>query len=134
MKGKRVPPHVVETRARDYIRNQIDNFYKNGDALFRELTERDYGIDAVIELFDNGNPTGKFALLQIKSTEKTIKPLKTCNCVSCKISVSNAQYALQNNIPVMLIYVTLSKPKGFYFISIHDALHGNQKSSIHNKV
>lgn len=114
--------HAIETRSRDSIRSQIDSYYKNGDALFRELSERDYGIDAVIELFDQGIPTGKFSLIQIKGTEKTIQPLKKGNCVSCQISSSNAMYAIQKHIPVFLIYTSITKSKGFYFVNIQKAL------------
>lgn len=118
----RTNAHVIETKTRDFIRNKIDNYYENGDALFREVTERDYGIDALIELFDNEIPTGMIALLQIKGTEKTIVPLKEENSISCSISASNFRYALQCNIPVILIYATLSKPNGFYYMRIQDAI------------
>ena len=50
----RSKPHVIETKSRDYLRSKIDDFYENGDALFREISERDYGVDAIIELFENG--------------------------------------------------------------------------------
>lgn len=36
----RVSSHAIETIARDYVRSEINRFYDNGDALFRELTER----------------------------------------------------------------------------------------------
>ena len=54
----RISSHIIETKTRDYIRSVIDNYYENGDALFRELSERDYGIDGLIELFCDGDPTG----------------------------------------------------------------------------
>ena len=120
--AERVSSHVIETKARDIVRKQIDDFYANGDALFREITERDYGIDAVVELFDKGNPTGMIGLLQIKGTERTIVPSKDNLFVSCPISVSNALYALQNNIPVLLIYVCISKPCYFYYGKIQNMI------------
>jgi hypothetical protein len=125
--------HVIETRTRDLIRTKIDDYYENGDALFRELSERDYGIDAVIELFDNTNPTGMIALLQIKGTEKTIVPLKEEKAVSCSMSASNFRYALQSNIPVILIYATLSKPKGFYYMRIQDAVNEDLLAKSNNQ-
>jgi hypothetical protein len=114
--------HFIETRTRDFIRSLIDSYYDNGDALFREMSERDYGIDAMVELFNRGTPTGMIALLQIKGTQNTIVPLKREKSVSCAISSSNFNYALQQNIPVLLVYVTLSKPKGFYYIRIQDVV------------
>ena len=77
----RIPSHVIETKTRDYIRSVIDKYYENGDALFRELSERDYGIDGLIELFREGDPTGQIALVQIKGTSNTIQPLKNKDVV-----------------------------------------------------
>lgn len=87
----RVNTHIIETRSKDHIRKVINS---TGMALFRDITERDYGIDAIIELFDDGSPTGKIALVQIKGTEKNIVPLKRSNAISCRISSSNACYKI----------------------------------------
>lgn len=126
----RTSSHVIETKTRDYIRSVIDNYYENGDALFRELSERDYGIDGLIELFHDGNPTGQIALVQIKGTSNTIQPLKKKNVVSCSISTTNAKYARQNNIPILLLYATITKPYGFYYIDINDAVNNMDCSKI----
>lgn len=61
--------HVRETKSRDMVRGLINSFYANGDALVREWAERDYGIDFVLELFEDGVPSGKIAFLQIKGTD-----------------------------------------------------------------
>lgn len=129
----RIPAHVIETRTKDYVRGIINNYYENGDALFRELSERDYGIDGLIELFCNGVPTGQVALIQIKGTEKTIQPLKRKNVVSCNISTSNAKYALQNNVPVLLVYASMSKPQGFYYIDINNAIKNEDISKLNEQ-
>lgn len=126
----RISSHVIETKTRDYIRSVIDNYYENGDALFRELSERDYGIDGLIELFREGDPTGQIALVQIKGTSNTIQPLKNKDVVSCSISSSNAKYARQNNIPILLLYATITKPCGFYYIDVNDAVSNMDYSKI----
>ena len=126
----RISSHVIETKTRDYIRSVIDNYYENGDALFRELSERDYGIDGLIELFREGDPTGQIALVQIKGTSNTIQPLKSKDVVSCSISSSNAKYARQNNIPILLLYATITKPCGFYYIDVNDAVSNMDYSKI----
>ncbi len=64
--------HVIET----CVRSRIDGFGDYGDYLYRELSERDYGVDAIIECFEDGIPTGKIGFLQIKGTSKEIAPLK----------------------------------------------------------
>ena len=127
-KMSRISSHAVETKAVDSVRSKINSHYENGDALFRELTERDYGIDAVIELFNDGEPTGQFALIQIKGTQNAIIPLRQSECVSCRISSSNAKYSLQSNIPVFLIYLTVNKPDGFYYINLQGVFKGKKLS------
>ena len=121
MERARIGAHVIETKSQDAIRKKIDSFYSNGDALYREISGRDYGVDAILELFNNGNPTGMISLLQIKGTNNAIVPLKRTQEVSCKISSSNASYALQNRIPVILILVSC-EPFVFYYTKIQDVL------------
>lgn len=112
----RIYPHVVETKSKNCIRSRID---RKGDYLYRELTERDYGIDGIVECFENGVPTGKIAFVQIKGTSKTIIPQKNKPVVSCVgISKSNLQYAKQNRIPVILLYVSLQDPCPIYYADL----------------
>ncbi len=126
----RSTPHVIETKSRDFLRSKIDSFYENGDALFRELSERDYGVDAIIELFENGTPTGKIALVQLKASEKMIVPLKNSYDVSCRISSCSAKYAKQNTIPIIIIYAYIGKPSLFYFAKLQDIITDEQKRKI----
>lgn len=118
----RVSSHVTETKAINYVKTEITNYFENGDALYRDLSERDYGIDGLVELFDKGNPTGKIAFIQVKGTQAEIEPLKTKPVISCPISVPNAHYATQHVIPVFLIYVSLAKPKTLYFMNVQAAI------------
>lgn len=126
----RVSSHVIETKTRDLLRSKIDNFYNNGDALFRDVTERDYGIDAIIELFDQGTPTGMMALIQIKGSQNHIEQLKNDKEVSCEISTSSAHYAEQNRIPVILVYVYIGNPFYLYFAKLQDVITEEHKSKI----
>lgn len=128
-KVSRISSHAVETRSRDLVRSKIDN---TDNALFREITERDYGIDAVVELFEDGRVTGKFALIQIKGTDKKIVPLKRSNEVSCEITSSNASYATQNNIPVILIYASLNENGNFYFTNLQGIITDEHRQKINN--
>ncbi len=128
-KSQRITPHIVETRSRDNVRSLID---RDGTALLRDLTERDYGIDAIMELFDKGNVTGKFALLQLKGKEHKIIPLRNGTEVSCQISASNASYAFQQNIPVILIYASLEEKENFYYIELQKALTDDHLNKLEN--
>lgn len=118
----RTHSHLIETKSKDCVRSRINSFKDNGDCLFRELSERDYGIDALIECFDDGIPTGKIGFLQIKGTDAIISPLKRTPVIACgNISVSNLHYAEQNQIPVIVIYVSLKKARPMYYIDLREA-------------
>ena len=133
MEMQRISSHAVETRSCDIIKSKVNASFENGDLLYREITGRDYGIDGIIELFDDGNITGKFALAQVKGTSEKIVPLKkTPNYVSCNISASNARYAFQNRMPVILFYVSIKAPDCIYFMDIRQAISDEQREKINN--
>lgn len=127
--SSRVLAHIIEEQSKDHIRLKIN---ANGNAIFRELTGRDYGIDAIVELFDDGIPTGKIAFIQIKATSSSISPLsKTPNYISCpNISISNLNYSFQNNIPVILLYISLKGDKGFYYTTLNNNKDNDIKSKL----
>lgn len=114
----RISPHRIETQTCDIVRTIID---KDGVALYRDITGRDYGIDAIIEIFDDGRVTGKFALLQIKGKQRKIVPLKS-GVISCKITASNAEYAFQHNIPVVLVTTSLEEKENFYYVALQEVI------------
>ena len=127
--------HAKETKSRDMVRTKIDSFYENGDALFREWSERDYGIDAVVELFDNGCPTGMIAYIQIKGTNKKIEAIMRGQLkgkfVSCSdVSDSTLDYARQKRIPLILIYASLAEPKCFYYVDLQSQIDDIEKRRI----
>ena len=115
----RVSSQVIEGRSKTYVKQAVDDFYDNGDALLRTVSEPDYGVDAIIELFDNGIPTGKIAYVQIKGTAERISKLVNSDEVSCGgISKSNLYYTLQNRIPMILIYASISRTRDLYFLEM----------------
>lgn len=114
----RISPHYIETKSKDCVRNRINEFGDKGDYLFRELSERDYGIDGLIECFEDGNPTGKIGLLQIKETDSLISPLKTSNVISCGVSISNLFYVKQKRIPIIILYISLKEECPMYYADL----------------
>lgn len=115
----RTKSHIIETNSGDYFKTIIDSLYPNNDALVRQWTEKDYGIDFVVEFFNDGYPTGNIAYVQLKGTEEKIKKNKLSDYVSCpNVSLCSLEYAKQDKIPFILIYVSLAEPKEFYFIDI----------------
>lgn len=113
---QRISSHKIETMVKDNVRKIINS----GNCLFREVTERDYGVDAIIECFEEGKITGKIAFLQIKGKSGEIVSLKKRPVISCTISTSNAKYALQKNIPVLLVHASLDSENMFYYAILQD--------------
>lgn len=126
---RRITSHEIETRSKDIIRSLIN---ADDRGLFRELSERDYGIDAMVEVFENGCITGKFAMLQCKGKEDDIVPLKTePDYVSCPgISASNISYINQDNVMVILVYGSIKDRDNFYYANLKEVLTEDQIESL----
>lgn len=45
--------------------SKCEYFFNNNKWLFREQPIHDYGIDAHVEVVDNGQPTGKLIAIQV---------------------------------------------------------------------
>lgn len=89
---------------------------KNLQWIFREQSITDVGIDAMIEQVENGDPTGKFIALQIKSGEGNfhISEKKLTHYVSG----IHYNYWLNLNIPLILI-AHLPKKEETYWLEIN---------------
>lgn len=116
--------HKTETATRLIFETAISAYSNQtlhiteGDLLFREPDERDYGVDGEVEVFNDEEVTGKLARIQLKGTEKEIVPLKTADFVSCPgVSKSSLGYCRTRNIPFILVYVS-KLDKKFYFCDL----------------
>ena len=127
----RIISHEIETVSKDNIRSIIN---ADGRGLFRELTERDYGIDAVVEIFDEGCITGKFGLIQCKGKGDPITPLiRFPDYVSCDgITRSNIQYLGQDNSAVILTYASIRDRNNFYYAELKDIITEEQLEAMNN--
>ncbi len=115
----KLAPFQIEGKSKNYVRTLIED---TGCAVFREITGKDMGIDALIEIWDNGSPTGKIALLQLKGTTLPIIPSVRTNMISHVISSNCAKYALQKNVPVLIIYMNVNNRNDFYYSDIQSAV------------
>ncbi len=71
------------------------------NCIFREQPTSDYGIDAQIELVNNGNPTGKLIGLQIKSGAGNFRETK--GSFYYYGEPRHLQYWLHHSLPVLII-------------------------------
>lgn len=131
---QRIDSHVIEEKAI----NNVRSIFAGSDFIFRNVEGRDYGVDAIIEYFESGFVTGKIAFVQIKGTSDKISPLKRwTNRISCSISTSNGRYALQKNIPVILVYNSLNSPESLFYECLQnsdislDKLNSQKSITIH---
>lgn len=115
----RISAHKIEEKSTDVVRMIVNQ----SDALFREWTRNDYGVDAVIEFFDREENrdyevvTGKICYVQIKGTEAfdDSKIVQRENGYAVAISSDCAKYSMQDNIPFFVILSSTKLEDGFYF-------------------
>jgi len=101
--------------------NKTENFFlEEFDWIFRDQPLVDVGVDAIVEIQENGNPTGQFLALQIKAGKSHLKHLKRepSNYVYYTSNI-HYNYWLKLNIP-MLFVVYLPNKKKLYWQYILD--------------
>ncbi|MGX9726861.1 MAG: DUF4365 domain-containing protein [Candidatus Electronema sp. VV] len=71
--------------------------------IFRQQPIADVGVDAIIEQCENGNPTGRFIAVQIKSGAGNFYISKNKNRITYDASHIHYNYWLGLNIPIILV-------------------------------
>lgn len=92
-------------------------FIREFDWIFREQPIVDVGIDALIEQSENGNPTGKFIALQIKSGKGNFSVSN--DKLTYYISNVHYNYWLNFDIPILLV-AHIPETDKTYWIEITD--------------
>ena len=112
--------HIIDTKAVKQVINSIPEY-----SVVRELTERDYGIDLMIEFFaihdskdkdghDQYDSTGYICFLQIKGTENKIKT-NANDTISYTIDKKALLYVEKFSTPFILTRVYTNQ-NSIYFI------------------
>lgn len=106
---KRHDNHIKETLSYKLFNASIPDRW-----MIRELSERDYGIDALIELVTIDNRvTGKLISIQLKSTENfKFNSLNKYSFYGVEKHTTN--YWLQSNIPTFIFIIDLNLERVFY--------------------
>jgi hypothetical protein len=118
----RTQTHIIDSMAVKAVMAHLPHHW-----VVRELTERDYGIDLMVEIFvpgfkdANGKDafasTGSVFHIQIKGTEEAIKPVRAGTINYC-IDKKSLSYVEKFGIPFFLFRVSVSDPQGIYFLWI----------------
>jgi hypothetical protein len=82
--------------------------------VIRDLSERDYGIDLMLEYFNDNNPTGQVVYFQCKGTKSTIEP--SGNVVKFQMPKKTLLYAELFPEPFFLVYTSTNKDGPVYFV------------------
>jgi len=112
----RTRQHVIETESRRIVASLLpaQRF------LERDQTERDYGIDLVVECFDNGEPTGLHLLLQIKGTDETPSD-NTSSGPAYDFAVTHLLRAARFVTPCLLVWCpVLARPPRFWYVWLQE--------------
>lgn len=103
---KRTNSHKVETESLNILKNKFGENW-----IFRNQTERDYGIDIQLERFEEDTPTGDLIYGQVKGTEAEFTGKEKLSGFPTK----TVNYANLFAIPFFLFYVS-TKSKAAKFV------------------
>ena len=118
---KRTSQHIKETASWKVLESKIPSNW-----IIRDLSERDYGIDAYIELVrEDGSVTGELCSIQLKGTDEikwhTDDALNGQASTFSGVSTTTVNYWMGLPVPVFLIVAELSEQRAF-FVSVKDQI------------
>jgi len=91
--------------------------------IFREQPIEDYGIDAHVEIVENGIATGELIALQIKSGSSWFKEKNNKNSIIFRDSFAHFNYWLRYSIPVIIVLYNPENEVAYWqVISKHSAI------------
>ena len=102
---KRVLSHEVDSEACKLVDRSFDKEWE-----IRELTGHDFGIDKMVEYFEDNVATGKTLLLQIKGTKDAIDE----GAPRFQMPVKTLRYSELFTTPFLLIYASLKDQSCYY--------------------
>jgi hypothetical protein len=114
----RADTHITESASRTVLADKAPKTW-----IIRELTERDYGVDAYIEICSKQNEvtvvTGDFFLAQLKGTETAIKwlndtPPKPRYFTFSGTEIATVNYWMRLGVPVFLLVVECNTNRVFF--------------------
>lgn len=98
---------TVDTEACKIVSMKFDRNWE-----IRDVTGRDFGIDKIVERFENGYATSEMLILQIKGTETLIDSEKP----SFSLPTKTLLYAELFVFPFLLVYCSISNPEQCYYL------------------
>lgn len=101
--SKRTNEHRIETESINIVRELVVD-----EAIFRELSERDYGVDGLLEFFNkDGTFSGESVLVQVKGSRNVT--VKNGSVRTPSIKTETVKYWAQKRQSVFIFLVDVSK-------------------------
>jgi hypothetical protein len=108
------PPLRAETHRTDTLAVRKVLSALSADWIVRDLSERDYGIDLMVERYAGDMPTGQIVFLQIKGTAA---PVRTASdVVKFQLPKRTLLYAERFSEPFFLIHTSTDRTSPIYFV------------------
>ena len=108
---KRTNTHEIDTLACSIIATKINRNWE-----IRELTGRDFGVDRIVERFEDGFATSEILMLQIKGTETEIDT----NNPRFSLETKTLLYAEMFSVPFILGYCEVTHPEKCYYLWLQE--------------
>ena len=108
---QRIHTHQIDTTACSIISTKFSHNWE-----MRDLTGRDFGIDKIVERFQDSYATSEIMLLQIKGTETEIDTNKPKFSIETKTLI----YAEMFTVPFILIYCDINNPDKCYYLWLQE--------------
>lgn len=99
-RSDRLPPGIIGDIGVAIARTKVGKM----GLIFREQTTQDHGIDAIIEIFSDGAPTGRLIAAQIKCGESYFRETDE-NFITYRFNTNHYSYWTSHSLPVIIILV-----------------------------
>ncbi len=95
---QRPTQHIIDTEAQKILINLLPSEWA-----VRDL-KPDYGLDYIVEIFENFKSTGKVFYIQLKGSDQEIKN----NTFHKQIEIETLEYYSTHTLPVLLVFVSIN--------------------------
>jgi len=109
-------PHRISNHEIDAEACKIVTMKFNRNWEIRDITGRDFGIDKIVERFQDGYATSEMMMLQIKGTEKEID----YNNPKFSLDTKTLLYAEMFAYPFLLIFCSIDNPNQCYYVWLQE--------------
>lgn len=113
IKEPAIPPKRIDTHRTDTLAVRKLFAALSPDWIIRDLSERDYGIDLMLEYYAGDEPTGQIVFLQVKGTSHSIQTDQ--GLVKFPLAKKTLLYAERFPEPFLLVHTSTNTSEPIYY-------------------